>query len=75
VSEIVVFKLELTDEQRLEEAFGILFDREDVPSCTVDSNSFSAHFTATSATGTAIVERIYAAGGLKWCSRHALDAS
>ena len=64
MSNLVVFKLQV--------ALGILLQHDKIESCEVDTGSVSAHFTVEAEAGAKLVERIYAAGGLRWCSRHAL---
>jgi len=72
MAEILIFDVLFTDRARLQEAFALLLDENGVESCTVESDTLSARFTATESAGSAIAERIYAIGGLRWCTRHLL---
>ena len=72
MSPYLVFQLEFTDKSRLEYAFALLLDHEGVSSCTVEPDTMSARFVAPDPVGGPLVERIYAIGGLRWCSRHAI---
>jgi hypothetical protein len=70
MSQLRVFKLVFAAKHHLEFAFEILVDSEHVPSCSVEPETVSARFMATLPVGNALVERFYADGGLRWCSRH-----
>lgn len=72
MSQTLVFELVFTDKHRLEEAFGVVYEHEDVLSCSFAPDAVSARFMAGAAAGATIVERIYLDGGLRWCSRHAI---
>jgi len=69
----LVFQLAFTDKFRLEEAFRMLLDDERVDSCTVEPNGVTARFVASQRAGAPLLERIYEVGGLRWCSRHAIQ--
>jgi hypothetical protein len=73
MSELLVFQLEFTDKSRLEDAFQLLLEEEGISSCSVEPDSMTARFMAGPATGGRLVERIYAIGGLRWCSRHIIQ--
>jgi len=70
MTDLLVFQLEFNDKSRLEDAFQILLDDDGVSSCSVELDSMTARFMAADAAGGRLVERIYAIGGLRWCSRH-----
>jgi hypothetical protein len=70
MSELRVFKLVFAAKHHLEFAFEILVDAENVPSCSIEPETVSARFMATLPDGNVLVERFYADGGLRWCSRH-----
>lgn len=73
MSELLVFQLEFTDKSRLEDAFQLLLEEDGISSCSVEPDSMTARFMAGPATGGRLVERIYAIGGLRWCSRHIIQ--
>ena len=70
----LVFQLEFTDKSRLEYAFALLLDQEGVTSCTVEPDTRTARFVARDPVGGPLVERLYAIGGLRWCSRHVIHS-
>ncbi len=72
MSQTLVFELVFTDKHRLEEAFGVLYEHEDVLGCSLEPATVSVRFIAGAAAGATIVERIYLDRGLQWCSRHAI---
>jgi len=73
MSEILVFQLEFTDKSRLENAFQLLLEETGVSSCSVEPDTMTARFMAGPDVGGRLVERIYGIGGLRWCSRHAVQ--
>lgn len=74
MGELFVYRLDFTDRSRLEAAFGVLLDSDSVVSCVIEPETVSARFMSTAAPGSALVERIYAIGGLRWCSRHTVQS-
>ena len=71
---LTVFKLTLTA-PRLEEAFQRVSDSPRVASCSIEVGECQVRFLAPERDGAALVERIYAEGGLVWCSRHAFPVA
>ncbi len=72
MSDLLVFELEFTEKGQLQSAFGLLIDHDGVESCSVELDAMSARFMAAGGVGSALVERIYEVGGLRWCSRHSV---
>lgn len=70
MADLFVYKLDLVGKQHLEEAFEILLDDVRVVSRSVDPGTSSARFMASLKVGSALVERLYVRGGLRWCTRH-----
>ena len=73
MADLIVFQLEFTDTGCLEHAFGLLVDEERVTSCSVEPDTMTARFMAAEPVGGPLVEKIYGIGGLRWCSRHAVQ--
>lgn len=73
MSRHLVFQLEFTDKSRLENAFQLLLEEDGVSSCSVEADTMTARFMAGPRVGGKLVERIYEIGGLRWCSRHAVQ--
>lgn len=78
MAELLVFYVVLTDRGCFKDAFRLLSDGQDadnVQSCAVDAADLSARFIATGEAGDDLIERLYAQGGLRWCTRHRLRAA
>jgi len=73
--DVVVYKLAFTDAAHLQDAFGMLLDHGDVMSSMVEPDEVAARFTASAKVGYELLERIYATGGLRWCSRHPIKTA
>lgn len=71
VSDLLVYHLELRNEPRLHSAFALVNESRQVSSCMVEPERRLLRFLAPAAAAEGLVERIYAEGGLAWCSRHA----
>ena len=65
-----IYLLHLASAERLTAASARVFESSQVESCTVEPETGRLRFHAPQRAGDAIVERIYAEGGLTWCSRH-----
>ena len=69
-----VYILRFRSEARLHEAFDRVLGSPHVASCMVESVDSRIRFLAPAAAADALVEAIYLAGGLIWCSRHDIQA-
>jgi len=56
-------------------AFDDVMDARDVASCLVEPDHARIRFLAPRKAADELVERIYGAGGLVWCSQHDLTLS
>lgn len=70
-----VYILRFRSEARLHEAFDRVLGSPHVASCMVESVDSRIRFLAPASAGDALVESIYLAGGLVWCSRHDLASA
>ena len=73
MADLLVYQLEFSEKGDVESAFELLIDEQGVTSCAVELDTKKARFLASQSAGSAIVERIYGTGGLRWCSRHAVQ--
>jgi len=73
-SDLLVYQMRLRSAPRLYSAFALVSDCRKVASCSVEPERMRLRFLAVPAAAEELVERIYAEGGLTWCSRHALDS-
>ena len=73
--EIRVYILHFRDASAFTSAFDHVMDARDVGSCQAEPESARIRFLAPRKSADALVERIYAGGGLVWCSRHDLKVS
>ena len=71
-SRIQLFDLRFTSKATLGEAFARVQQASWVESCTLESNALRMQFVARDATASALTQRIYLNGGLRWCSAHPL---
>ena len=67
-----LYLLRLDGPTSLAAAFGRVQSSSRVSSCIVEAAEAQLRFLAEVHVAAAIVERIYAEGGLVWCSRHLL---
>jgi hypothetical protein len=65
-----IYDLRFASVSELSRAVRRLLDSERVASCTVETDLRRVRFVAPRPQADALVERIYADGGLAWCSRH-----
>jgi hypothetical protein len=68
-----VYVLHLDGSSRLAQALDRVQDSPRVMSCVVEADLSRLRFLASQAVARPIVERIYAEGGLLWCSSHPLE--
>jgi hypothetical protein len=68
-----VYLLRLDGPSRLAEAFERVQDAPRVVSCVVEAGASRLRFLASETVAQPILERIYAEGGLVWCSGHLLE--
>ena len=66
-----IYVLHFAGDAPLRGALERVMESERVASCTVEPELERLSFLAPEPAGNALVERIYADGGLRWCSRHA----
>ena len=69
----VLFRLHFNEAAPLESAFARVAQSERVGSCIIEPDPMQLLFVASEQVGGPLVERIYAEGGLAWCSRHSLQ--
>jgi len=67
-----VYLLRLDGPKRLAEAFERVQNAPRVVSCVVEAGASRMRFLANGTVARPILERIYADGGLVWCSAHLL---
>lgn len=72
MADLLVYDLELHSDPRLRSAFALVSESREVSSCAVEPERRRLRFLAPPAAARGLVERIYAEGGLSWCSRHVL---
>ena len=65
-----VYVLLFEDEKRLNAAMAIVMQDDYVDSCSSERDLCRLRFLAPLSRADRLVERIYADGGLVWCSRH-----
>ena len=70
-----VYVLHLRDASAFTSAFDHVMDARDVGSCLAEPEHARIRFLAPRKSADALVEQIYAGGGLVWCSRHDLKPS
>jgi len=75
MADLHVYQLEISSAPRLRSAFALVSDCRDVASCAVEPERMRLRFLATPGAAERLVERIYAEGGLAWCTRHVLKAA
>lgn len=68
-----IYLLRFTSRSALATAFARVADDTEVASCIIDSEDLRLRFAAPDTCADALVERIYADGGLSWSSRHDLQ--
>jgi hypothetical protein len=67
-----LFRLHFDDADRLEDAYETVGAEEAVVSCLIEPDPGHLFFVAEAGVGEALLEEIYAHGGLRWCSRHSV---
>jgi len=67
-----VYVLHFETQQALKGAFARIMQSERVTSCSIDAGESEVRFAAPERWADPLVERLYAEGGLIWCTRHAL---
>ena len=65
-----IYVLRFSSSGRLARAVDRLLDSEHVASCAVEPELRQVRFAAPRRHADALVEDLYAEGGLAWCSRH-----
>jgi hypothetical protein len=65
-----VYVLILRSASALTRAFDRVMESRDVVSCLIEPLTGRIRFLAPATAADALVEQIYAEGGLEWCSRH-----
>lgn len=68
-----IYDLRLASSSCLERAVARILDAEAVASCAVEPEQRRVRFVARKRLADALVDGIYAEGGLTWCSRHDFD--
>ena len=71
---MVVYLLCIDSPTLLNRAFDRVLASSRVASCMIEPELGRLRFLAPSACAERLVERIYAEGGLRWCSRHAVTS-
>lgn len=74
MADLFVYHLEFDEPDRLQAAFVRVSEHWEVASCMVEPEERRIRFLAPPVTAQALVEQIYADGGLRWCSSHAFRA-
>jgi hypothetical protein len=65
-----IYDLRLASSACLTRAAARIFEAEDVASCSVEAELRRLRFVARRGVADALVQGIYAEGGLTWCSRY-----
>ena len=68
----ILFRLHFDDADRLEDAYEAVGAEEAVVSCLIEPDPGHLFFVAEAGVGDALLEGIYARGGLRWCTRHSV---